>query len=76
MPRPYVSVRVKDQMFHLHEGHEVEIDPYYVFVAGSTKKRFEGDPSPVYSAGCLAELGKELISDAAHVLTTPRVRVL
>ena len=78
--RPYVSARVKDQMFHLLDGQDVHIDPYYVFLARSNKNvpaiAFEFTPRAVYAAGCLGELGKELIIDAAHQLTAPIARML
>jgi hypothetical protein len=48
VPRPYVSARVKDQMFQLLEGHEVHIDPYYVFLARSNKN-VSGDGLRIYA---------------------------
>ncbi len=78
--RPYASVRVKDQIFHLLDGQEVHIDPYYVFLARSNKNvpaiAFEFTPRAVHSAGCLGALGKELIIDATRQLTAPIVRLL
>jgi hypothetical protein len=76
--RPYVSIRVKDQMFHLLDGR-VRIK-YYVFPARSNKNvpaiAFEFTPQAVHFAGCLGALGKELIIDAARQLTAPMVRTL
>jgi hypothetical protein len=77
--RPYVSVRVKDQMFQLLDGQEVHIDPYYVFLARSNKNvsaiDFEFTPRAVHSTGCLDTLvGKEQIIDAARQLTAPKTK--
>jgi hypothetical protein len=78
--KPYVSVRVKGKMFHLLDGQEVHVDPYFVFLARSNKNvpalAFEFTPRAVHSAGRLDALAMELIIDAARQLTTPRTRIL
>ena len=78
--RPYITVRVKEQVFHLLDGQEVDIDPYYVFLARSNKEvpvfAFEFTPRAVHSAGRLDTLSKELLIDAAAQLTKPRARLL
>ena len=78
--RPYVTARVKEQVFHLLDGQEVEIHPYYVFLARSNQKvpalAFEFEPRAVHSAGRLDALGKELMIDAALQLTKPQTRLL
>lgn len=80
VPRSYVSARIKDQMFHLLDGGEVHVDPYYVFLARSNKNvpafALEFTPRAVHSAGRLDALGKELIIDAARQLTAPKTRTL
>jgi hypothetical protein len=78
--RPYVTARVKEQVFHLLDGQEVEIHPYYVFLARSNQKvpalAFEFEPRAVHSAGRLDALRKELMIDAARQLTMPQTRLL
>jgi hypothetical protein len=78
--RPYISVRVKSQTFHLLDGQDVHIDPSYVFLARSNKNvpamAFEFTPRAVHSAGLLTTLGKELIIDAARKLTAPLSKIL
>jgi hypothetical protein len=78
--RPYVTARVKEQMFHLLDGQEVNVYPYYVFLARSNQKvptiAFEFGPRAVHSAGRLDALRKELFIDAALQLTNPQTILL
>jgi hypothetical protein len=80
--RPYVSVSVNDQVFHLLEGQDVYVDPHYVFLARSNYNDrglhlLDGYNAPaVYSAGRIGELQKELIRNASRQLTAPKTRIL
>ncbi len=78
--RPHVTVRVKDQIFHLLDGEEVRVDKYYVFLARSNQKvpaiAFEFRPRAVHAAGFVGELGKEPIIDAARQLLAPKIKTL
>lgn len=86
MVRPYVSVSVNDQVFHLLEGQDLYIDPYYVFLARSNYNDkglhlLDGHHAPaVYSAGCIGELQKELtkelVRNASQQLTASMTRIL
>ena len=78
MPRPYVTARVNDQVFHLLDGQEVHIDPYYVFLARSNQQLNAalGAPGAIHSAGHLDALKKELIIDAARQLASVTTRLL
>jgi hypothetical protein len=84
MTRPYLSVRVNDQFFHLLAGQNVYVDPHYLFLArsnysgkGSLLDR-HGSPAD-YAAGRIGELRKELtkelIKNAAHQLTASKTRI-
>jgi len=74
---PYVTVRVRDDIFHLVDGQEAEVDWYYVFLARATQRGGIGliAPQAIYSAGCLDGSGKESIRDAAMQLTEPKIRI-
>lgn len=78
--KPYVSVRVKEQMFHLLDGEDMHVDPYYAFVARSNKNApaiaFGPKRLAVHSAGFLGALSKELIIDAARQLVAPSAKAL
>jgi hypothetical protein len=84
--RPYVSVRVNDQVFHLLPGQDVYVDPHYVFLARSNYHNkglhmmFGYNSPAVYAAGSMSELRKELtkevIKNAAHQLTASKTRIL
>ena len=84
--RPYVSVSVNDQVFHLLEGQDLYIDPYYVFLARSNYNDkglhlLDGHhASAVYSAGRIGELEKELtkelVRNASHQLRVSMTRIL
>jgi hypothetical protein len=78
--RPYVTARVKEQVFHLLDGQEVDLYPFYVFLARSNQKvppiAFEFTPRAVHSAGRLDSLRKELFIDAALQLTKPQTILL
>jgi hypothetical protein len=78
--KPYVTARIKEQRFHLLDGQEARIDPYYIFLARSNRKvpviAFEFTPRAVHSAGRLDLLGKDQIIDAAQKLTRQQVRLL
>jgi hypothetical protein len=84
--RPYVSVSVNDQVFHLLEGQDLYIDPYYVFLARSNYNNkglhlLDGHHAPaVYSAGRIGELQKELtkelVRNASQQLTASMTRIL
>ncbi len=78
--KPYVSARIQGQQFHLLDGQEAFIEPYYIFLARSNQKvpaiAFEFTPRAVHSAGRLDLVSKEQIIDAAHKLTRQRVRLL
>lgn len=83
--RPYVSVRLNDQVFHLLEGQDAYVDSDYVFIARSnySSEMFElidgGGRRAVYSAGRIGELRKELtkelVRNAGHQLTRPATRL-
>jgi hypothetical protein len=78
--RPYVTARVGRQVFHLLDGEEVNIYPYYVFLARSNRNlppiAFEFSPRAVHSAGRLDLLRKELFIDAAQQLIKSQTRLL
>ena len=78
--RPYITVRIQDQVFHLQDRQEVEIYPYYAYLARSNEKvpelAFEFTPRAVHAAGSLETVSKELIIDAARQLTRPQTRML
>jgi hypothetical protein len=84
--RPYVSVIVNDQVFHLLAGQDLYVDPYYVFLArsnyhGMSEHLLLGFSLPaVHAAGRIGTLRKkltrDLIRNAAHELTKPRTRTL
>jgi hypothetical protein len=78
--KPYVTARVHDQIYHLLDGEEVNIEPYYVFLARSDKSvpifAFEFTPRAVHAAGRLDVIQKELIIDAAQKLMWPKVSML
>ena len=78
--KPYVTARVKDQVFHLLDGEDVHIEPHYVFLARSNKNvpifAFEFAPRAVHGAGRLDAVGKEMIIDAARQLMVPKMRIL
>jgi hypothetical protein len=84
--RPYVSVRLSEQVFHLLEGQDAYVEPNYVFLARSNYSDkglhlLDGHHAPaVYSAGRIGELRKELtkelVRNAAHRLTAPATRTL
>jgi hypothetical protein len=82
--RPYVSVRISDQVFHLLAGQDAYVDPHYLFLARSNyhDKGFHMMPGyalrAVYAAGRIdrKELTKELIENAAHQLTASKTRIL
>ena len=80
MQKPYATARIQEQQFHLLDGQEVQIDPYYVFLARSNQKvpviAFEFTPRAVHSAGRLDLLSKDQIIDAAQKLTRQHVRLL
>src|ERR1022692_782932 len=80
MHRPYVTARVKEQVFHLLDGREVDTYPFYVYLARSNQKvpqvAFEFEQRAVHSAGRLDALRKELFIDAALQLTKPQTRLL
>ena len=59
----YVHVRVNGQVFHLVDGRDVYVDPYYVFVA-RTSSLIQSTDSPmraVHSFGRIDTLANELI---------------
>jgi hypothetical protein len=78
--KPYVTARIQERQFQLLDGEEALIDPYYVFLPRSNQNvpwvAFEGTPRAVHSAGRLDLLSKDQIIDAAHKLTTHRIRLL
>jgi hypothetical protein len=78
--KPYVTVRIHDQVFHLLDREDAKLDPYYVFLARSNKNlppiAFEFAPRAVYSAGRVDEIGSKLICDAADRLISPKIRML
>ena len=78
--RPYVTARVRDQVFHLSDGEEVHAAPYYVFLARSNRNTpafaVEFTPRAVHSLSSLDEPGQELIIDAARQLARPQVKTL
>jgi hypothetical protein len=75
MTRPYVSIRINGQVFHLLAGQGVYIEPHYVFLARSNydAKGLHMMPGynlrAVYAAGRVGELRQDLIKNAAHQLT-------
>jgi hypothetical protein len=82
VPKPYVTARVKEQVFHLLDDEEAHIDQYCVFLARSNQQfvgpfTFEFARRAVHAAGRLDHsLRKELIIDAARRLSAPQVRLL
>ena len=84
--RPYVSVRVNDQLFHLLAEQDACVDPYYVFLARSNYHEMGLHLLPgfnlpaIYAAGRIGtpreKLTKQLIRSAAHELTKSRTRTL
>lgn len=74
--RPYVTARVKEEVFHLRAGQEVHIDPYYVFLARSNHPSPWAGVRAIHSAGRLDSVGKEQIIDAAQQLTAPKAKLL
>jgi hypothetical protein len=86
VPRPYVSVRLNDQVFHLLEGQDAYVEPDYVFIARSNYSSEildfidGGGRRAVYSAGRIGEprkeLTKEIVKSAAHRLRAPATRTL
>ena len=79
--KPYISVRIRDRSFQLIDGQEAQSDPYYVFLARSNNHLPGGFfigyvPPAVHAAGCLRELTRESIADAAQQLTAPQTRIL
>ncbi len=84
--RPYVSVRLSDQVVHLFEGQDAYLEPYYVFLARSNYSSelidliVGGGRRAVYSAGRIGkprtELTKELVKNAAQRLAAPATRTL
>ena len=74
----YVNVRVHDQVFHLVDGQNVHVDPYYVFLARTSPLVQALGPCPqaVHSFGRTDVLTKELIIDAAERLAEPDLRML
>lgn len=78
--KPYVTARIQDRQFHLLDGQDAFIHPYYVFLARSNQKTpaiaFEFSPRAVHSAGRLGVLTKEELVDAAGKLLSPQVRLL
>jgi hypothetical protein len=78
--KPYVTTGVKDETFHLLDGQEVRIDPYYVFLARSNNnlRLLDGGSMfpALHAAGSLDALGKDLIIDAAWRLDNPKIKLL
>ena len=78
--KPYVTARIKEQQFHLLDGQEALIDPYYIFLARSNQKvpvlSFEFTPRAVHSSARLDLLRKDQIIDAAQKLTRQHIRLL
>jgi hypothetical protein len=78
--RPYVTVRVKDQLFRLLDGEALHIDRYYAFLARSNRNvpaiSLDFTPRAVHAAGCLDGIDKESIVAAAQQLTTFDTRML
>lgn len=76
--KPYVTARIQEQQFHLSDGQEAQIDPYYVFLARSNQRSpvFGSTPRAIHSAGRLDLLSKDQIIEAAHSLIRPNVRLL
>src|SRR5580658_2050232 len=75
--RPYVSIRLKDRIFHLFSGDEASENPYYLFLARANYHHqglhmLDGQgPMAVYAAGWLGlplnGLTKQLVREAAPV---------
>ena len=77
--KPYVTVRMKDQVFHLIDGQDAHVDPHYAFLARTTLNLSGIAFIPhqaVFCAGNLGPLTRELIRDAAHQLIKPQTRIL
>lgn len=78
--KQYVTVRIKDQRFHVFDSKGLCIDPFYVYLARTNRNvpviSFEFTPRAVHGAGRLDEPGKELIVDAARQLAAPKTRLL
>lgn len=78
--KPYVTARIQEQQFHLSDGEEAQIDPYYVFLARSNQKvpaiAFEFTPRAVYCAGDLDVVSNDQIIEAANRLTRQNIRLL
>lgn len=78
--RPYITARVKDQIFLLLDGQEVHVDPYYVYLARSNQNvpaiAFEFTPRAVHSLGRLDGVHQNSIVDAAQHLIAPQTKVL
>jgi hypothetical protein len=78
--KPYVTARIQEQQFHLSDGEEAQIDPYYVFLARSNEKvpaiAFEFTPRAVHCAGHLDVASKDQILEAATRLTRQNIRLL
>ncbi len=78
--KEFVSARIHEQQFHLLDGQEAQVDPYFIFLARSNRKvtplSFEFTPRAVHAAGRLDVLSKDQIIDAAQKLLAPKVELL
>ena len=78
--REYVTARVNDQTFRLDDNDEVDVPPYFIFLARSNKNvpvpSFEFTPRAVHGAGRMDLLGKEWITAAAQQQTAVQIRML
>ena len=85
MIRPYVTVRLNNQIFHLLAGDDAFNHPYYLFLARSNYHHlglhlmFGGGISAVYAAARLGEppngLTRQLVRDASHQLAISNTRI-
>jgi hypothetical protein len=78
--KTFVTARLKEEVFHLDDGNEASIAPYYVFLARSNKAvpviAFKFFPRAVYSVGRSDLIEKGMIKDAAVRLIAPQTRWL
>lgn len=77
--KPFVTVRVKEQIFRLSDGDDVSVWPYYVFLARANKDvpetAFEFFPRAVHSFGRSDLIAKEFIKDTSVPLLAPKTRM-
>jgi hypothetical protein len=76
--KAFVTARLKDKLFHLDDGDEASVAPYYVFLARSNKAvpvfAFEFFPRAVYSLGRSDLIERGMIKEAAAQLLARRTQ--